>query len=205
MKVSILNTTPDPIATISIAARNCYNSIDKMSGREEDELKFIKGLMQKGHDGPLEHCLITFKIEKVSRALMAQLTRHRLASFCIQSQRYVNYGRNTYIEDTDYIIPPKIKENKKLEKEFKEFLNNCAKEYCKLIANDIKPEDARMVLPQCFLTDIIMSVNFRELRHIYTLRSDKRAQWEIQLLMEQIKLQLIKHKLYWIIEDLIKL
>ena len=93
MKVTLLSHTPDPERLVACAAKLCYSSSDIGSLREgltdEAVTKFVNMLAEMGHESPIEHMSFTFGIEGVSRSLLAQLTRHRMASFSVQSQRYV--------------------------------------------------------------------------------------------------------------------
>ena len=107
MNVCFLGCTQDPEATCALAARNCYSadSIDGIANLvlEKDQSRFLRGVIASGHHSVLEHVSFTFGISGVSRALLAQITRHRIASFSVQSQRYVG------LEDGfSYVIPPRI-------------------------------------------------------------------------------------------------
>ena len=107
MKVKLLAHTPEPEKLIAAAAKNCYSSsnIDNvLEGLTEEKTEnFVNMLSEIGHESPIEHVSFTFAIEGVSRSLLAQITRHRMASFSVQSQRYVSYEKGF-----GYIVPPKI-------------------------------------------------------------------------------------------------
>lgn len=185
MLVKLLKHTPEPEKTCAIAARVCYSSatIDELNTKL-DKAK-IKNLLNKviasGHYSVLEHASFTFGIEGVSRALLAQLTRHRVASFSVQSQRYVK------VKDTlDYIIPPEIKKNKELFLEYKSEIENIKKIYDKMILKGILAEDARYILPNAATTKIVLTMNARELHHFFKLRCCNRAQWEIRAMACQM-------------------
>lgn len=179
MKVSLLNFTPDPEKTISIAAKLCYSpsSIDELEDKvrgisQED---FLKKILTLGHLSVLEHANFTFGIEGISRATSHQLVRHRLASYSQQSQRYVKFKSEGGAE---YIIPPSIKGKEK--EAFKEFLSTVETLYEKLVTAGIPKEDARYILPNAAATKIIVTMNARELLHFFNLRCCERAQWEIR-------------------------
>lgn len=179
MLVKLLKWTKEPEKTCAIAGRLCYSAV----GVEELDKKLddpkIKDILTKivksGHLSVLEHASFTFAIEGVSRALLAQLTRHRIASFSVQSQRYVKFKNGI-----DYVIPQTIKKNKELLKEYEEFLKSIEKFYTKLLETEIPAEDARYVLPNAVSTKIVLTMNARELRHFFALRCCNRAQWEIR-------------------------
>ncbi len=118
-KVQLLRHTDKPEETIALAAKLCYSDldIDGLLGKVEsgDNAKFIRMLMSLGHASPVEHASFTFSVEGVSRALLAQITRHRIASFSVKSQRYVGAS------DFNYVIPPSIEQKgEKYVKKFKE-------------------------------------------------------------------------------------
>ena len=94
LRVKLIAHTPNPERLISSAARLCYSadSIENISQNITDEKvqSFVKMLANLGHESPLEHISFTFGIEGVSRTFLAQFTRHRIASYSVQSQRYVS-------------------------------------------------------------------------------------------------------------------
>ena len=135
-----------------------------------------------GHMSVFEHVSVTWKISGISRACSHQLVRHRLASFCQQSQRYV-------VVNTDadwYVIPPSIRDDDRMLEEYASEMWRCAEYYKSLLDDGMKPEDARYVLPEATKTDIIVTMNLREFMSFYKARSDKAAQWEIRELAEDM-------------------
>ncbi len=136
--------------------------------------KFIKMLIRSGHHSVLEHAYATFRVKGGSRSFTHQLVRHRLAAFTQQSQRYVNE------ENFDYVVPPSIERNSEAYKIFVEFINYSKEIYKKLRKLKIKKEDARFVLPNAVESEIVISANLREWRHIIELRGHSTAQWEIR-------------------------
>ena len=111
---------------------------------------------------------------KLSRACSHQLVRHRMASFSQRSQRYC------FEDGFNYIEPEDINENENEDKFFRDFMRHSKEVYSKLIDKGVKPEDARMVLPNACETKIIVTMNARELLHFFKLRCCKRAQKEIR-------------------------
>ena len=108
LKVILIAHTPDPEKTCALAARTCYSALDQegLSAlvAEKDQTAFLRRIVASGHLSVLEHASFTFFVEGVSRALLAQVTRHRIASFSVQSQRYVSLA-----DGFGYVIPPRIK------------------------------------------------------------------------------------------------
>ncbi len=202
MKVKLLTYTPDAEKIIAAAAKLCYakSDIDTLLDNLTPEKveSFLKMLEDLGHESPVEHASFTFGIEGVSRALLAQITRHRIASFSVQSQRYVSKA------DFSYILPPEIEKIPEAKEEFIAAMEEDALHYeslrQKLIAAHLKSnleagmpeseakraaekkanEDARFVLPNACDTRIIMTMNVRSLNNFFRLRCCNRAQWEIR-------------------------
>ena len=133
-----------------------------------------------GHLSTFEHVSFTFGIEGVSRALLAQITRHRIASFSVQSQRYVGQSGEDGI---DYILPPEIEklgdEYAKRFADQMDMMDKWYREWLELLGEGGK-EDARFVLPNAAATRMIVTMNARELNHFFALRCCNRAQWEIR-------------------------
>lgn len=188
MKVTLLTYTPEPEKIVAAAARCCYSNDDpdKLLDNMTDEkaAKFLQKLNDLGHQSPIEHVSFTFAISGVSRALLAQITRHRLASFSVRSQRYCGFN------SADFIKPPSV-EKLDVEDIFDESLNQCKTHYDKLIEAGIAKEDARMVLPNAASTSMVVTMNSRELLHFFSLRCCTRAQWEIRNLANEM-LKLVK-------------
>lgn len=183
-KVNLLRYTASPEQTVALAAKLCYSDADIdtliQSVDSSDTAKFIKMLINLGHLSPIEHASFTFGIEGVSRALMAQFTRHRIASFSIKSQRYVGADKNF-----NYIIPPAITElGQDAVDEYKSQMETIHNWYInwqnRLGVGEKSNEDARFVLPNAAETKMIVTMNARELRHFFSLRCCNRAQWEIR-------------------------
>lgn len=206
MKVFLITHTYEPEKLVAIAAKNCYSNtkIDEISdGLDEASIKkFVDMLTEIGHESPIEHVSFTFGIEDVSRSLLAQITRHRLASFSVRSQRYVRETTN------NFVIPPQIEKDdgareiyldilgqvyEKYEmlteilynKYLSEFLENGKTEkQAKSMAEKKAIEDARYILPNASYTNIVMTMNARSLINFFRLRCCNRAQWEIRELAE---------------------
>lgn len=188
-KIVLLNHTPEPEQTVALAAKLCYSDADineiKQGVAEKDVSKFIARLTNMGHMSPFEHVSFTFGIEGVSRSLLAQITRHRIASFSVKSQRYVAANRNP--EDTfSYVIPPAIEAlGQDYVERYRAQMTQMQDWYRawqeKLGGNcESANEDARFVLPNAAETKMVVTMNARELMHFFHLRCCQRAQWEIR-------------------------
>ena len=179
MIVKLLKFTPDPEKTCAIAARLCYSNstIDELNEKlnQEQVQSLLARVISSGHHSVLEHASFTFGIEGVSRALLAQLTRHRIASFSVQSQRYVKFKG-----ELEVVTPPLIAKDAALRSKFDTAVSSLKGIYDELMAAGILAEDARYILPNAATTKIILTMNTRELRHFFALRCCNRAQWEIK-------------------------
>ncbi|SMB84413.1 thymidylate synthase (FAD) [Desulfonispora thiosulfatigenes DSM 11270] len=195
LKVELLSHTLNPEETIAMGAKLCYSKHDiqglKKGIEEKEQSAFIAKLLDMGHLSPIEHATFTFGIEGVSRSLLAQLTRHRIASFSVKSQRYVTEFKDE--ENTfNYIVPPKIEalgedmiqEYEKQMKTMQEWYNFWQEKLGQ--AGESTNEDARFILPNAAETKIIVTMNARELIHFFSLRCCNRAQWEIRALAKEM-------------------
>jgi thymidylate synthase (FAD) len=178
MKVKLLQYSPEPQKSCAIAARLCYSAdgIDEIAGKlsQEKVEVLLKKVISSGHTSVLEHASFSFGIEGVSRALLAQLTRHRIASFSVQSQRYVKFNA------VEFVTPKSISKEKVLLDKYEKFLKTCQDLYQELLSSNVPAEDARYILPNASTTKITLTMNARELRHFFSLRCCNRAQWEIR-------------------------
>lgn len=172
MNVLLYNYTPDPDKTCAVGAALC-------TGFTGDPIKALRNALKSGHESVAEHASFTFIIEGVSRVLLAQLTRHRLASFSVQSQRYCG------AEPEDVVIPQSIKD-KHLGGNMTMLMTRIAGTYQALLDEGVPEEDARFILPQGITTRLMMTANARELRHFFSLRCCNRAQWEIRELADEM-------------------
>jgi thymidylate synthase (FAD) len=208
MKVTLLQHTGEPEKIVAAAAKLCYsdsgvdNILDGLTDEKTD--KFLNMLMNLGHESPIEHVSFTFGIEGVSRSLLAQITRHRLASYSVKSQRYVKEGM------FEYIIPPEIEAIPEAKKVFLETMEQEQAAYDKLTeilfqkhfkalreqgmdekqaktkAEKAAIEDARFVLPNACETKMVVTMNARSLMNFFRHRCCSRAQWEIRALANEM-------------------
>ena len=206
--VILLAYTPEPERTVAAAAKLCYSSsgINQLNDSLTDEkaASFVEMLSEIGHESPIEHVSFTFGIEGVSRSLLAQITRHRMASFSVKSQRYVREG------SFEYVTPPEIAAEPEAKKIYDEIMAEDQERYDRLAAilkekhikafmaegKDEKTaarlaekkaiEDARFVLPNACETQMVMTMNARSLMNFFKVRCCRRAQWEIQDVANQM-------------------
>ena len=171
MRVELIAFTPTASGVCCDAAAICTAS--------KNGYRSLQHSLASGHESVLEHAVFTFRVEGVSRVTLAQLTRHRLASFSVQSQRYVK------LEDPELVVPDSIRTSAfaaEAESSMRYMLNL----YQRMVEAGIPAEDARYVTPQSVPTSLIVTMNVRELRHFFTLRCCNRAQWEIRKLADEM-------------------
>ncbi len=202
MNVTLITHTPLPEKTVAAAAKLCYSDsgVDTLMENMSDEKaeQFVDMLAGFGHESPVEHVTFTFGIEGVSRSLLAQITRHRIASFSVQSQRYVK------MNNFQFVTPPAIAEDEEAAALYQKCMDDAIKSYHALAdrlqakyipelmaqgmdekaarskAEKMAIEDARFVLPNASETKMVVTMNVRSLRNFFRLRCCNRAQWEIR-------------------------
>lgn len=190
MKVKLLSHTPEPEKLIAIAARLCYSNkanIETIQEEfsEEEIKKFIEQLIETKHGSVTEHAVFSFGIERFSRAVLAEFTRHRICSFSVRSQRYCAEG------ECEFIYPNGYKTNNKAEEIFESSLANSKQDYKDLLGQNVPKEIARYVLPNATATRMIVTMNARELMHFFNLRCCNRAMKEIRDIANEM-LRLVK-------------
>lgn len=172
MKVTLERFTIETEGLAGKAAAICY--------RGKNPGKSLEVAMKGGHHSVLEHAVFTFKVEGVSRVLLAQLTRHRLASFSVESQRYCG-------ADQELVVPKSMKRYE-LTDDIVAVKKAVEALYKKALALGVKEEDARYMTLQAGQTKLMVTMNVRELLHFFSLRCCARAQWEIRdLAWEMVK------------------
>lgn len=177
----LIHVTPDSEKLIENGIRVCYNSFDKSDGTIEGSRALIGKIIENWHLDTLEHASATFRIQ-CSRVTLAQFTRHRHASFGVQSQRYVRYQEPRFLEIPNYDEGHVF---------FEQYMQLAYEAYERLISDyGWKKEDARYVLPEAWMTEFYVTMNFRAWRHFIDLRAEKSAQWEIRGLAKSILKQL---------------
>ncbi len=200
-KVILFSYDPQTERVCAASMRSCYSaypaydlhsysneSTETLEGERPLDEQRVKSLLRKAlevdHLDILEHALLTFDLQHVSRACTHQLVRHRLASFSQQSQRYVKITRTR-----GYVRPPSIGQDLKvpvqihgsnLEMTFDDMMDATAQMEEGLLRMGVKAEDARYVRPNAAVTNIVTSMNPRQLLHVLALRCASDAQWEIR-------------------------
>lgn len=179
---------PSEIAALEGKKYFGSKATDGKEGTEADRL--IRHVLGSKHLSTVEHLNFTFAIEGVSRALLAQLTRHRVGfAYSVQSQRYVKFSSDSKSGGFDYVVPEKIKaKGEEVTRAYENMMKDVQYKYDYLISQGVPQEDARSVLPQSATCNLVLTVNLRALLDFYSKRQKgKGAQQEITVLAEELK------------------
>lgn len=184
--------TADSEQLVEYAGRLCWDTTDKLG----ENPKRIQEWIEVGHESVIEHASATFFI-RASRVLTHELVRHRLASYSQRSQRYVKETEGRYIK------PPEISQVARIKGDdvFEKAMRDAWDAYGNLLRLGIKPEIARYVLPNACETQIVMTMNFRELRHFIKLRTSEKALPEMIVVAGEIR-RIMKELAPRVFEDL---
>lgn len=186
----ILTDTDGMLQHLEVCGRTCYKS------EPNDADAFVKKIVKSGHESVLEHCSISVRFI-CDRSTSHQIVRHRLAAYSQESQRYCNY------KDKFQVIAPKTLKlvsgiyhlcvggymtdgKSDITEEQKQWLYSCYEASCvyKQLLKTLRPEDARSVLPNATKTELVMTCNLRQWRHVFKERAlNKHAQWQVRGLM----------------------
>lgn len=188
---------------LELCGRTAYRSEDLVS--KDSCYKFIKKIMNNKHESVLEHCALTFRIV-TNRLITHELVRHRIASFTQESTRYVNYSKGKFNNEITVILPRRFYN---LDSSITQYKYNlwCRSielaelSYFELLKNGDTPQEAREVLPQALASEIVITANIREWRHIIKLRSAKEADPMMQELINDV-LDILVKQLPSLFEDL---
>ena len=179
-----------PEALIERAGRVCYRSENKEATDKASAVaraRFIQRRVKEGHESIIEHASATFEISGISRAASHQLVRHRIASYSQESQRYVD------MSNPEWVVPPDIAANPEAMELWNNATDHVRETYRQLRELEIKKQDARFLLPNAAATRIVVTMNFRELLHVFRIRISPHAQWEIRAVCVQMLTSLLPY------------
>jgi len=188
--VELMAITPGAEDVIERACRTCYLSFHRYDP-PNSTAELITKVIQKKHHSVLEHASATFRIKGGSRVFTHELVRHRFISPSQESQRYVCYADKAdrkKTKDYQFIIPATVEnagwpdKSSSAAEEYRKTALICYALYEKLLDAGVPPEDARYILPNATISEIVITANFRELRHFFCVRTHPRAHWEIRVI-----------------------
>lgn len=173
---------------IERAGRVCYKSEDKITN--ESAKTFIQSLLASGHESVIEHEKISVRII-CDRGVTHEIVRHRIASYSQESTRYCNYTKDKFGNELTFIKPCFWSEDSDRYRLWIETMQVIENSYNKMIELGAKPQEARSILPNSLKTEIIVTMNLREWRHFFKLRTSNRAHPQMReiaiMLLEQFK------------------
>lgn len=160
------------LQSIETFGRVCYKSEENIT--PESAAPFIRRLLKSGHESVIEHEKVTVRIV-CDRGISHEIVRHRIASYSQESTRYCNYSKNKFGNELTFIKPCFWEESSPHYSLWKEQMQLIEKCYLSLIDSGAAPEQARTILPNSLKTEIIVTMNLREWRHFFRLRTSERA------------------------------
>ena len=176
------------IRAIELAGRTCYKSEDKITPDGESAKKFVKMLIERGHEAMMEHSFLSVKFT-CDRGVTHELVRHRLCSFAQESTRYCNYASDKFGRDVRFVIPYFFEtgfEGENNIPKFRIWKSACERAevaYFDLLDEGATPQEARTVLPNSTAAEIVMSGNYRQWRHVLKLRTARDAHPQMREIM----------------------
>jgi thymidylate synthase (FAD) len=165
---------------IELAARTCYKSEDKITA--DSAARLLRGLLKSGHHSVFEHASASVRIV-CDRGISHEIVRHRLCAFSQESTRYANYSQDKFGQEITVIRPFFWPENSDAYQTWKEQMESAETAYLRLIEGGASPQEARSVLPNSLKTEVVMTANMREWRHIFKLRCAGASHPQIRQLM----------------------
>ncbi len=177
--------------TLEKAGRTCYKSEGRIGDGTAE--KFIANIIKRGHESVLEHEKITVRFI-CDRGVTHEIVRHRIASYSQESTRYCNYSQDKFGNELTFIKPCFWNEDNEQYKLWLDTMQYIEEMYNKLIASGAKPEEARSILPNSLKTEIVVTMNLREWRHFFKLRTAPAAHPQIReislALLDELKQKL---------------
>ena len=165
------------LRNIELCGRVCYKSEDRITDGSAE--KFVGMILKSGHESVLEHEKITVRFV-CDRGVTHEIVRHRIASYSQESTRYCNYSKDNFGGEITFIRPCFWAEDDEKFALWKETMQSIEDSYVKLISLGAKPEEARSILPNSVKTEIMVTMNLREWRHFFKLRTAERAHPQIR-------------------------
>lgn len=178
-----LPSAEEMLGLIELAGRTCYKSEDKIrDGSAED---FVRRIIKSGHESVIEHGCLTVRFV-CDRGVSHEIVRHRLAAYSQESTRYANYAQDKFGNEITVIKPCFWSEDTQEYQVWLETMRQAEKAYLELLQRGASPQEARSVLPNSLKTEVVMTCNLREWRHVLGLRCSKAAHPQIREVMLQL-------------------
>ncbi len=176
------------LKNIEICGRTCYKSENLIT--DVSAANFVKNILTRGHESVIEHEKVTVKIV-CDRGVSHEIVRHRIASYSQESTRYCNYQKNKFGNELTVIKPVFWEENSPQYNIWYDITQKIEENYMQLINMGAKPQEARSILPNSLKTEIVVTMNLREWRHFFKLRTSEAAHPQMreiaQMILEEFK------------------
>ncbi len=187
---------------LELCARNCYKSEGFITEDTTSAEKMINKLITLDHTAMIEHFSVTVRLI-CDVGVYKDLTRHRMASFAIESTRYCNYSKDKFGNEITFVMPSHIEQNSELLKVWTETMQVIENNYNLMAEMGATPDQLRMLLPHSTAASVIMTANIREWRHVFNLRCSDKAHPTVQEVMKLLLVQMYD-KMPILFEDLYK-
>ncbi len=197
----IIETQIDPnrvMQQIEKAGRTAYKSEAKIS--DDSAKDFVAMIIRLGHESVLEHFSITVRLI-VDRGVTHEIVRHRIASYTQESTRYCNYSKGKFGGEITVIEPFFWEKSSEKYKLWERAMQAAEDIYIKLIKNGASPQEARSVLPNSLKTEIVMTMNLRQWRHFFKLRTHSSSHPQMREVVVPL-LDELKKKLPSVFDDI---
>lgn len=191
-------SSEEMLRVIELAGRTCYKSEDRIAEGSAEE--FIKRIVRSGHESVIEHSSVTVRFV-CDRGVSHELVRHRLAAFSQESTRYANYAKDKFGREITVIKPFFWVEGSREYALWERAMQEAERAYMELLELGARPQEARSVLPNSLKTEVVMTANLREWRHVLRLRCSKPAHPQIREIMLDLLQELVR-RLPAIFEDI---
>ena len=168
------------LRNLELAGRTCYKSEDLITG--DSAAAFVRRIIKSGHHSVIEHMSVTVRFV-CDRGVTHELVRHRLAAYSQESTRYANYAKDKFGSEITVIRPLFWKPDTAEYRLWHQAMQAAERAYLDLIAQGATAQQARSVLPNSLKTEIVMTANLREWRHVIDLRSSAAAHPQIREIM----------------------
>ncbi len=179
-EILFLPPAEEVLALVERAGRTCYKSEHLIS--DDSAAKFVGRIVASGHHSVIEHSLLTVRFI-CDRGVTHELVRHRLAAYSQESTRYANYSQERFGNQITVIRPMFWAEDSPEYQAWLQSMQDSEAAYLRLLEMGAKAQEARAVLPNSLKTEIVMSANLREWRHVIDLRCSKPAHPQIRQIM----------------------
>ena len=173
---------------IERAGRVCYKSEDRITA--DSARVFIRNILKSGHESVIEHEKISVRIV-CDRGVTHEIVRLRIASYSQESTRYCNYSKDKFGNELTFIKPCFWEKGSLEYQKWEQAMQMIEDTYNEMIAMGAKPQEARSILPNSLKTELIVTMDLREWRHFFRLRTAERAHPQMRevvgMLLEEMK------------------